>query len=402
MIKINRLFRKEKKEHKRIVHYIGTINRHLFKEIQKRKQLEAKLKQANEDLQNEIEQHKQALENIKAMQSQLFHSEKMAELGQMVAGIAHEINTPLGAIRSSVNNIARFLNQTLMQLPDFFEVLSKEQRNHFSALLQKSLQSESPLTAKEERKLKRILIRQLKAHSIEKPVLVADTLVDMRIYNDIEPFLSLLTISESPIILQTAYKLSGLQRSTNTIETAVARASKVIFALKNYARYDHIGERIQTDIIEGIETILTLYHNQIKPGIELCKHYSELPLVLCYPDELNQVWTNLIHNALQAMDYKGTLTIEAKRQDEQIIVKITDSGIGIPLEVKPKIFTPFFTTKPPGEGSGLGLDIVKKIIEKHQGDITVESQPGKTTFCVSLPIHLSEAVGQSDLSWASP
>jgi two-component system, NtrC family, sensor kinase len=402
MIKINRLFRKEKKEHKRIVHYIGTINRHLFKEIQKRKQLEAKLKQANEDLQNEIEQHKQALENIKAMQSQLFHSEKMAELGQMVAGIAHEINTPLGAIRSSVNNIARFLNQTLMQLPDFFDVLSKEQRNHFSALLQKSLQSESPLTAKEERKLKRILIRQLKAHSIEKPVLVADTLVDMRIYNDIEPFLSLLTISESPIILQTAYKLSGLQRSTNTIETAVARASKVIFALKNYARYDHIGERIQTDIIEGIETILTLYHNQIKPGIELCKHYSELPLVLCYPDELNQVWTNLIHNALQAMDYKGTLTIEAKRQDEQIIVKITDSGIGIPLEVKPKIFTPFFTTKPPGEGSGLGLDIVKKIIEKHQGDITVESQPGKTTFCVSLPIHLSEAVGQSDLSWASP
>jgi two-component system, NtrC family, sensor kinase len=402
MIKINRLFRNERKERKRIVHYIGTINRHLFKEIQERKQLEAKLKQVNKDLQNEIVQHKQALENIKAMQSQLLHSEKMAELGQLVASITHEINTPLGAIRSSVNNLARFLDQTLMQLPNFFDVLSKEQRNHFSALLQKSLQAESPLTAKEERQLKRALIRQLKAHSIEKPVLVADTLVDMGIYNDIEPFLSLLSISESPIILQTAYKLSGLQRSTNTIEIAVAHASKVLFALKNYARYDHIGERIQTNIIEGIETILTLYHHQIKPGIELCKHYSELPLVLCYPDELNQVWTNLIHNALQAMDYKGTLTIEAKRQDEQIIVKITDSGIGIPLEVKSKIFTPFFTTKPPGEGSGLGLDIVKRIIEKHEGDITVESQPGKTTFCVSLPIHLSEAVGQSDLSWPSP
>jgi len=389
MIRINRLLRNEIQERKRITNFIGKINRHLKHEIQGRKQLEAKLKQVNEDLQNEIEQHKKALENLQAMQSQLIHSEKMAALGQLVAGIAHEINTPLGAIRSSVNNIAKFLAQTLMQLPDFFDVLSKEQRNNFSALLQKSLQAKSTLTAKEERQLKRALMRQLQTYSIEKPAIVADTLVDMRIYHEIEPFLSLLTTSQSPLILQTAYKLSGLQRSTNTIETAVDRASKVIFALKNYARYDHIGEKILTNIIEGIETILTLYHNQIKQGIELSKNYSELPLVLCYPDELNQVWTNLIHNALQAMDYKGTLTIEANRQDEQIIVKITDSGIGIPDEVKPKIFMPFFTTKPPGEGSGLGLDIVKKIIEKHEGDITVKSQPGKTTFCVSLPIYLA-------------
>jgi signal transduction histidine kinase len=125
--------------------------------------------------------------------------------------------------------------------------------------------------------------------------------------------------------------------------------------------------------------------------VEVVRNYqAQLPAVLCYPDELNQVWTNLIHNALQAMDNQGTLTIEAVQKDTSVLVKITDSGKGIPPEILPKIFEPFFTTKPAGEGSGLGLDIVKKIIEKHQGKIDVESVPGKTAFTVSLPINLTE------------
>jgi signal transduction histidine kinase len=107
---------------------------------------------------------------------------------------------------------------------------------------------------------------------------------------------------------------------------------------------------------------------------------------MCYPDDLNQVWTNLVHNALQAMDYKGILTIETQQQEGNIFVKFTDNGKGIPPEVKPKIFQPFFTTKSAGEGSGLGLDIVRKIVEKHEGTIAVESVPGQTTFTVSLPI----------------
>jgi signal transduction histidine kinase len=112
--------------------------------------------------------------------------------------------------------------------------------------------------------------------------------------------------------------------------------------------------------------------------------------VFCYPDELNQVWTNLIHNALQAMNYQGTLTIDVTTQEQQVKISITDSGQGIPEEIKTKIFEPFFTTKPPGEGSGLGLDIVKKIIDKHQGKIEVESVPGKTTFTFYLPMILHE------------
>ncbi|EDN69233.1 histidine kinase [Beggiatoa sp. PS] len=118
----------------------------------------------------------------------------------------------------------------------------------------------------------------------------------------------------------------------------------------------------------------------------MIKNYADLLPVWCYSTELNQVWTNLIHNALQAMNNKGTLQIDTVLQDNQVIVSITDSGVGIPDDIKSKIFEPFFTTKSTGEGSGLGLDIVKKIIDKHEGKIEVDSQPGKTTFSVFIPM----------------
>jgi signal transduction histidine kinase len=191
-------------------------------------------------------------------------------------------------------------------------------------------------------------------------------------------------------LLEITYKLSGLQRGTKIINTATDRASKVVFALKTYARYDQSGEMVQANLTDGIETILTLYHNQLKHGVKVIRNYAEVPPVFCYPDELNQVWTNLIHNALQAMNYQGTLTIDVTTQEQQAKISITDTGQGIPEEIKAKIFEPFFTTKPPGEGSGLGLDIVKKIIDKHQGKIEVESVPGKTTFTFYLPMILHE------------
>ena len=162
---------------------------------------------------------------------------------------------------------------------------------------------------------------------------------------------------------------------------------KVVFALKNYGHYDSTDSKIESQIPEGIETVLTLYQNHLKRGIEIIRSYEEnLPAISCYPDELNQVWTNLIHNALQAMDGKGKLVISVSQEENEIIVKVTDSGCGIPESIRSKIFEPFFTTKPAGEGSGLGLDIVKKIIDKHQGSVQVESQPGQTTFSVKLPI----------------
>ncbi|MEG3897609.1 MULTISPECIES: ATP-binding protein [unclassified Microcoleus] len=351
--------------------------------ISARKLAESALCQKNAELAH-------TLQELKRTQKELIQSEKMAALGQLIAGVAHEINSPLGAIRSSVQNIADFWVEQLQQLPIFFQQLSPERRQDFFALLHKSSQETDTLSSKEKRQLKKLLQRQLEAEQIDDADSLACTLLDIGICN-VEPFLPLLKDSESPNFLQTAYQFATVQKSTKNIATATDRAAKIVFALKSYSRYDQSGSKAIANITDGIDTVLTLYHYQIKHGVEVVRNYgTDLPSVLCYPDELNQVWTNLLHNALQAMGNKGVLKIDVKHQDNAISVSITDSGQGIPPEIMPRIFEPFFTTKPPGEGSGLGLDIVHKIIEKHQGKLQVESVPGQTKFTVSLPIEITD------------
>jgi signal transduction histidine kinase len=145
---------------------------------------------------------------------------------------------------------------------------------------------------------------------------------------------------------------------------------------------------VQADLAEGLELVLTLYHNQLKHGVEIIRHYEDVPLVSCYPDELNQVWTNLLHNAVQAMEGRGTLELAVSRQDGHVSVQITDSGCGIPEDVQQKIFEPFFTTKPVGEGLGLSLAICSQIIvQRHQGELECSTLPDKgTQFTIRLPL----------------
>ncbi|HBE51207.1 MAG TPA: serine/threonine-protein kinase PknK, partial [Cyanobacteria bacterium UBA11369] len=317
---------------------------------------------------------------------ELIQSEKMAALGQLVAGVAHEINTPLGAIRSSVGYISEFLQENLSKLPALFRGLTPEREEKFLVLLERSLSNTTTISGRERRQLRKALTGELEAQNINNADTLANLLLDLGICHNLEPLIPLLQQPDSDSFLKIVRSFARLQDSTRDITTASDRAAKVVFALKTYARYDQTGETVQANILDGLEAVLTLYHNQIKHGVELIRHYQELPPIDCYFDELNQVWTNLIHNALQAMDNKGTLTVEAIQQDGSIKISITDSGKGIPDEIKDKIFQPFFTTKPAGEGSGLGLDIVRKIVAKHQGIITFASVPGKTTFTVSLPM----------------
>jgi signal transduction histidine kinase len=282
----------------------------------------------------------------------------------------------------------KFLDQTLTVMPTLFQSFSALECEEFLLILTKALKSDArSLSAKEQRQKRRSLVLQL-GDEIEDAESIADTLVDMGIYDEVENIMDLLKKPAGRDVLELAYKLSELKKGTQTINTATERASKVVFALKSYAHQDNSGRKVSTQIIRGIENILTLYQSQIKHGIELIKNYADdVPMIDCYPDELNQVWTNLIHNSLQAMDHKGTLTISVAQQDNDLKISIQDSGRGIPAENMPKIFDAFFTTKLAGEGSGLGLHIIKKIVDKHAGRIEVESQPGCTIFSVFLPLN---------------
>src|ERR687885_2344862 len=196
-------------------------------------------------LQTKNEELSTTLEQLKATQSQLIQSEKMALLGQLIAGIGHEINTPLGAIRSSIDNIYDFLNHDLENLPVFFQKLSPERYQDFFALLQKANQQSLTCSSKEKRQIKRTLTRQLESQNITNSENFADTLVDMGVYEEVEIFFPLFQDSNSQTILNIAYRLSSLKKSTQTISTATERAAKVVFALKSYARYDATAKKVE-------------------------------------------------------------------------------------------------------------------------------------------------------------
>ncbi|MDM8550651.1 ATP-binding protein [Desulfobacterales bacterium HSG2] len=334
----------------------------------------------------EVSMELELAKKMHAVQERLIQSEKLAALGNLIAGVSHEINTPIGAIRASAGNITDSLHKILDQFPLVFQILSKDRQKDFFALIKKSSESEAVLSSREERRLRRTLTGKLEEQGVEDAYTVADTFTDMGIYDNTESFLPLLRHPESGSVLETAYNISSLMKNARNIAVATDRASKVTFALKSYAHFDRDGEMILSELSGGIETVLTLYHNQLKQGIEVIRNYEKFPPVPCYPDELNQVWTNIIHNAIQAMDNQGKLEIDVRQKKGDAVVTVTDTGKGIPEDIREKIFDPFFTTKPAGEGSGLGLHIVKKIIDKHNGKIRVESEPGRTAFSFFIPV----------------
>jgi signal transduction histidine kinase len=352
---------------------------------------ETQLEFYNETLEQQVQERTQELQEtmteLKAAQEEAIQAEKMSALGHLVAGIAHEINTPLGAIKASIGNINSALAQSLQGLPPLIQILSAERLADFFTLLDLAKQTPEILSSREERQLRRSLKQVLQEENISNADSLASILSKMGIQAPIDSILQLLKDENSLSILDTAYHLSSAQNNSRNIQLAVDRAARIVYALKTYIRQDVSGIPIDTSVTESIDLVLTLYQNQIKRGVDVTRTYHDVPPIVCYPEELAQVWSNLISNAIQAMDYKGELAIAVSLQDEQIVVKCQDTGSGIPEAIQAKIFQPFFTTKPAGEGSGLGLSIVRKIIDKHHGNIAVISKPGSTTFKVSLPLN---------------
>lgn len=349
-------------------------------------ELEARVLERTAQLENSNQELQATLKQLQATQDELIHAEKMVALGQLIGGVAHEINTPLGAIRSSASNLSGFLTQTLQELPTFFQQLSPELHADFFALLERSNSSANNLSHREKRKAKRQLIDRLEAEEIADADRIADTLVDIGIYEEVSSFFSMLKTSESETILDAVYRFSSLNKSTEIISIATERAAKVVSALKQYI-YPHNPEKTSANILEGIETVLTLYHNQFKQGVDIVRNYEDcLPEIWCYPDELQQVWMNLIQNALHAMENQGTISIDVGKTENSLVVSITDTGKGIAIDDREQIFQIFFTTKTWRDGSGMGLYLVKNIINKHGGTIDLESYPGKTRFTIALPL----------------
>lgn len=342
-----------------------------------------KLKKSNEELEMTIS-------TLKKAQDQLVLSEKMASLGQLVAGIAHEINNPIAAIQSSAENLKEFLFES--ELSIFQKELNEylpdpKKQTRFLELIQ-VLKSRIEIISGRERmqrrkRLESWLVSQKISESFSFHLIdtgfdldVLDSFPDVFVTDRLEKLLTLLV--EEITVYQ----------SLHIMLLAVERASKMTFALKNFVRFEISKNPIQVNLKENIETVLTLYQNQFKKNVLLVKDFGEVPFIEGYPEELLHLWTNLIYNALQAMSFQGKLSIQTKLEGDHVLVSVEDTGPGIPLEIQSRIFEPFYTTKPLGEGSGLGLDISRKIVERHSGSIRFESKPGKTIFTIVLPVKI--------------
>jgi signal transduction histidine kinase/ligand-binding sensor domain-containing protein len=343
------------------------------------------------------------LQKLKSTQSDLIQSEKMAMLGTLIAGVAHEVNNPLGAISASNSNIIQSTKFLRENFPKIFQILSQEEQIIFRKLIDRIPVSVPYLVGKERREMKKKFIEQFQNDGLPNADRIAETLLEIGVNNELKNFYELFKSKEQELILDALYHSAQIQSSGQNIKLATHQAAKIVYALRSYSHNYKSETRVLVSVAETIDNVLILFQNNIKHGIEVEKNYGEVPQINANPDELQQVWTNIIQNAFQAMMFHGYLHIGIELREGQktgaksfnqaqqfVVISITDNGPGIDESVRDKLFEPLVTTKGPGEGSGLGLHICRRIIEDHQGEITFHSETGKTTFEVWLPIQTIE------------
>lgn len=322
-----------------------------------------------------------------------FQDEKLMALGKLSAGLAHELNNPASAMVRSSEELYRGVHATPEKFKNVITMrITPEQTDRVNAILFAKLSnfSEVEMSLLEKEEVRDDLVDWLEDRDVDDADQLAETFLDFGLsVDELDEICEIIEGKSVGPIMAWIESTLNLERLVTEIREAADRISGLIKAIKSYSHMDRAATMDELNIHEGIKnTLIILKHKLKHKNIQLVKDFApDLPPVCASAGNLNQVWTNLIDNAIDAMDHGGTLTIKTVQERNFVCVYITDTGSGISEEDQTRIFDPFFSTKPMGEGTGMGLDIVKKIMDRHQGDIKiVESRPGKTTFrvCFSL------------------
>jgi signal transduction histidine kinase len=315
--------------------------------------------------------------------------DRLAALGKLSAGLAHELNNPASAAKRATSQLRAILKRVRdASLELGRRDLTPTQKAEIEKLEASLVQTDAPpLEALAASDLEDQLDSLLRSHGQNDLWQLAADLAKKNFKPEsLEQIFAALDAETARAALVRISSSVEIADLLNQIESSTSRISDLVGAIKEYTFMDQSPIQ-NVDIVKTLETTLTILNHKLKSGVTVRRDYQKIPLLVnSFGSELNQVWTNIIDNAIDAMGGKGELRVRTYREDNCVVVEIADNGPGISAEVEPHIFEPFFTTKAVGEGTGLGLDAVQRIVKKHRGSIQVQSEPGDTRFQVWLPL----------------